>query len=71
MPDEFPPELVKEGPGEELSSMSGVGVYRLVPLSQATVENQQKAIPTRWVETWTRDKAKCRLVANDLKVKDL
>ena len=70
-PSEFPPELVKAGKERELDSMKEFGVYRLVPLEQVTSEEQRKAIMTRWVETWKGDKVKCRLVAKDLKVKDL
>jgi hypothetical protein len=71
LPQEFPPELVREGQEKELTSMKDFGVYRLVSLDQTTPEEQRKAIPTRWVETWKGDKVKCRLVAKDLKVKDL
>ena len=71
LPSEFPPELVKEGKDKELASMKDFEVYRLVPIDQTTAEEQRKAIPTRWVETWKGDKVKCRLVAKDLKVKDL
>ena len=63
IPSEFPPELVKAGKDQELESMRSFGVYRLVPLSITTQEEQRYAIPTRWVETWKGDKVKCRLVA--------
>jgi hypothetical protein len=71
LPQEFPPELVREGKKRELTSMKDFGVYRLVAIEQTTPEEQRKAIPTRWVETWKGDKGKCRRVAKDLKVKDL
>ena len=66
LPGEFPPELVKEGKDKELASMKDFEVYRLVPIDQTTTEEQRKAIPTGWVETWEGDKVKCRLVAKDL-----
>ena len=51
--------------------MRSFEVYRLIPLASTTPEEQRHAIATRWVETWKGDKVKCRLVAKDLKVKDL
>jgi hypothetical protein len=71
LPQELPLELVREGKEKELTSMKDFGVYRLVAIEQTTPEEQRKAIPTRWVETWKGDKVKCRLVAKDLKVKDV
>ena len=68
---EFPPDLVKEGKDKELASMREFGVYKLGKIEDTTEDEQRKANPTRWVETWKGDKVKCRLVATDLKVKDL
>ena len=51
--------------------MKDLGVYRLMAIEQTTPEEQRKAIPTRWVETWKGDQVKCRLVAEDLKVTDV
>jgi hypothetical protein len=56
---------------KELAPMRDFGVYRLVKIEDTTQDEQRKAIPTRLVETWKGDKVKCRLVAKDLKVKDL
>jgi hypothetical protein len=46
--------------------MKEFGVCRLVPLEKTTLEELQRAIPTRLVETWKGDKVKCGLVAKDL-----
>ena len=51
--------------------MRDFGVYRLVKIEDTTQDEQRKAIPTRWVETWKGDKVKCRLAAKDFKVNDL
>ena len=41
MPDEFPPELVKEGQEKELAPMGEFGVNGVEPLSQTTFEERR------------------------------
>ena len=41
LPQEFPPELVREGKEKEFSSMKDFGVYRLVTIDQTTQEEQR------------------------------
>ena len=50
--------------------MNQFEVFEEVDPTSLSPAQLKSAIPTRWVRTWKGDKAKCKLVAKDLKCKD-